>query len=96
MAEKIRAGHVHESGCTGCLVALADNYEGLLKILDRYVDWVYDLTLVDTRHIPKMDVVLIEGSAGYLELAVNCGSAADATGLERGDRVVFSMRNDAP
>ncbi len=62
VAEKIRAGHVHESGCTGCLVALADNYEGLLTILDRYVDWVYDLTLVDTRHIPKMDVVLIEGS----------------------------------
>jgi S-adenosylmethionine hydrolase len=36
------------------------------------------------------EVVLIEGSAGYLELAVNCGSAADATGLERGDTVVFS------
>ncbi len=36
------------------------------------------------------EVVLIEGSAGYLELAVNCGSAADATGLERGDRVIFS------
>jgi S-adenosylmethionine hydrolase len=36
------------------------------------------------------EVVLIEGSAGFLELAVNCGSAADATGLERGDTVVFS------
>jgi len=36
------------------------------------------------------EVVLIEGSAGYLELAVNCSSAADATGLERGDTVVFS------
>lgn len=37
------------------------------------------------------EVVLIEGSAGFLELAVNCGSAADATGLQRGDRVVFSV-----
>ena len=37
------------------------------------------------------EVVLIEGSAGYLELAVNCGSAAEATGLERGDAVVFSI-----
>jgi S-adenosylmethionine hydrolase len=37
------------------------------------------------------EVVLIEGSAGYLELAVNCGSAADATALERGDAVVFSI-----
>jgi S-adenosylmethionine hydrolase len=37
------------------------------------------------------EVVLIEGSAGFLELAVNCGSAADATGLQRGDRVVFSL-----
>lgn len=36
------------------------------------------------------EVVLIEGSAGFLELAVNCGSAADATGLERGDTVMFS------
>jgi len=35
-------------------------------------------------------VVLIEGSAGYLELAVNCGSAAEATALERGDAVLFS------
>ena len=36
------------------------------------------------------EVVLLEGSAGYLELAVNCGSAADVTGLERGDPVLFS------
>jgi len=36
------------------------------------------------------EVVLIEGSAGYLELAVNCGSAAEATALERGDAVLFS------
>lgn len=35
------------------------------------------------------EVVLIEGSAGFFELAVNCGSAAEATGLERGDTVVF-------
>ncbi len=40
------------------------------------------------------EVVLIEGSAGYLELAVNCGSAADATALERGDTVVFSKGDD--
>jgi S-adenosylmethionine hydrolase len=40
------------------------------------------------------EVVLIEGSAGFLELAVNCGSAADATGLERGDTVVFSKGDD--
>jgi S-adenosylmethionine hydrolase len=40
------------------------------------------------------EVVLIEGSAGYLELAVNCGSAAEATALERGDTVVFSKGDD--
>jgi len=38
------------------------------------------------------EVVLIEGSAGYLELAVKCGSAAEATALERGDIVVFSTK----
>jgi len=62
MADKIKVGHVHMSGCTGCLVSLADNYEGLLTILDRYADLVYGLTLVDVRHIPKMDVALVEGS----------------------------------
>ena len=36
------------------------------------------------------EVVLLEGSADYLELAVNCGSAAEATGLERGDPVLFN------
>jgi len=33
------------------------------------------------------EVVLLEGSAGFLELAVNGGSAAMATGLRRGDAV---------
>ncbi|HOV67318.1 MAG TPA: hypothetical protein PLI31_03040 [Methanoregulaceae archaeon] len=56
MSDKITAGHVHMSGCTGCEVAIADNYAGLLTLLDKYVDWVYDLTLADVRHIPEMDV----------------------------------------
>lgn len=62
VAEKITVGHVHMSGCTGCLVSLTDNAEGLLTILDKYADLVYGLTLVDVRHIPKMDVALVEGS----------------------------------
>lgn len=40
------------------------------------------------------EVVVLEGSAGYLELAINCGSAAEATGLERGDTVVFDRGRD--
>lgn len=62
MANKITVGHVHMSGCTGCLVSLADNYLGLVKILDDYADLVYGLTLADVRHIPEMDVALVEGS----------------------------------
>ncbi len=62
MADKITVGHVHMSGCTGCLVSLADNYEGLFTILDNYADLVYCLTLADVRDIPKMDVALVEGS----------------------------------
>ena len=62
VANKITVGHVHMSGCTGCLVSLADNYAGLLTILDKYADLVYGLTLADVRHIPKMDVALVEGS----------------------------------
>ena len=45
VADKITVGHVHMSGCTGCLVSLADNYEGLLTILDKYADLVYCLPL---------------------------------------------------
>ncbi len=62
VVNKITVGHVHMSGCTGCLVSLADNYEGLFKILDDYADLVYCLTLADVRHIPEMDVALVEGS----------------------------------
>lgn len=62
MANKIKLGHVHLSGCTGCLVSVADNNLGLIKILDDYADLVYSLTLVDVRHIPEMDVALVEGS----------------------------------
>jgi coenzyme F420 hydrogenase subunit gamma len=62
VVDKITVGHIHMSGCTGCLVSLADNYGGLLTILDRYADLVYGLTLADVRHIPKMDVALVEGS----------------------------------
>ncbi|MFW5639020.1 MAG: coenzyme F420 hydrogenase subunit gamma, partial [Methanoculleus sp.] len=62
MAEKISIGELHLSGCTGCLVTLADNYEGLFKLLDDYADLTYALTLVDVRHVPEMDVCLVEGS----------------------------------
>lgn len=62
VTNKIKVGHVHLSGCTGCLVSLADNYLGLVKILDDYADLVYGLTLADVRHIPEMDVALVEGS----------------------------------
>jgi coenzyme F420 hydrogenase subunit gamma len=62
VANKIKIGHVHFSGCTGDLVSIADNYLEFIKILDDYADLVYGLTLVDVRHIPEMDVALIEGS----------------------------------
>ena len=62
VAEKITIGELHLSGCTGCLVTLADNYGGLFKLLDDYADLVYALTLVDVRHVPEMDVCLVEGS----------------------------------
>jgi coenzyme F420 hydrogenase subunit gamma len=58
---KITVGHVHLSGCTGCVVALADSYQGLFKILDDYADLVYATTLADVRRIPEMDVALVEG-----------------------------------
>ena len=40
------------------------------------------------------EVILLEGSAGYLELAVNGGSAAMATGLRRGDSVRITHTDD--
>lgn len=62
VVNKIKLGHVHMSGCTGCLVSTADNNLEFIKILDNYADLVYGLTLADVRHIPEMDVALVEGS----------------------------------
>jgi coenzyme F420 hydrogenase subunit gamma len=60
--DRITIGHIHQSGCTGCLMALADNYEGMYTLLDGYADLVYGLMLSDVRKIPKMDVAIVEGS----------------------------------
>jgi coenzyme F420 hydrogenase subunit gamma len=62
VADKITVGYTHLSGCTGCTVALADNYAGLLTLLDKYVDLKYMPTLADVRHIQKVDVSFVEGS----------------------------------
>ena len=62
VVDKISLGYTHLSGCTGCTVALADNYAGLLTLLDRYVDLKYHLTLADVRHIQQVDVAFVEGS----------------------------------
>jgi len=62
VADKITLGYTHLSGCTGCTVALADNYAGLLTLLDKYVDLKYMPTLADVRHIQQVDVAFVEGS----------------------------------
>ena len=62
VVDKITLGYTHLSGCTGCTVALADNYGGLLTLLDKYVDLKYMPTLADVRHIQKVDVSFVEGS----------------------------------
>jgi len=62
VADKITVGYTHLSGCTGCTVALADNYGGLLTLLDKYVDLKYMPTLADVRHIQKVDVSFVEGA----------------------------------
>ena len=43
-------------------MALADNYAGLLTLLDRYVDLKYMPTLAEVRHIQKVDVSFVEES----------------------------------
>jgi coenzyme F420 hydrogenase subunit gamma len=62
VADKITVGYTHLSGCTGGTVALADNYAGLLTLLDKYVDLKYMPTLADARHIQKVDVSFVDGS----------------------------------
>src|SRR3974390_1134343 len=60
---KPKIAYVHLSGCTGCLVSLADHYEKLLDILGA-VDMVYNLTLADARELPegKIDISIVEGA----------------------------------
>ena len=60
VAEKITIGELHLSGWPGCLVTLADNYAvSSLSMIMRI--WLR-VTLVDVRHVPEMDVCLVEGS----------------------------------
>ena len=62
VAKKIEVGYVHMSGCTGCLVSFADNYDKLFTILDRYVELCSCLALIDARHMDTMDIAIVEGS----------------------------------
>ena len=58
---KLKIGYIHRSGCTGDLMSFTENYDELVDLLDA-VDIVYGQTLVDCWEMPKMDIVLIEGS----------------------------------
>lgn len=59
--KKLKIGYIHLSGCTGDLMSLTENYDDLPDLLNA-VDIVYGQTLVDCWEMPKMDIVLIEGS----------------------------------
>lgn len=53
-------------------------------------DAVFDVRVTTYGEAPPDEVVMLEGSSGYLELAVGGGSAAEITGLERGDHLETS------
>lgn len=55
-------------------------------------DAVFDLWVRTYGEAPADEVVLLRGSSGLLELAVNQGSAAEVTGLDRGDAVEVVAR----
>jgi hypothetical protein len=55
-------------------------------------DAIFDLRVTTYGDAPADEVVLIAGSSGLLELAVNRGSAAEATGLDRGDALEIVVR----
>ena len=59
--DKLKIGYIHLSGCTGDLMSFTENYDELADLLGA-VDIVYGQTLVDCWEMPKMDIVLIEGS----------------------------------
>jgi len=39
--------------------------------------------------VPVGDALCVTGSAGFLELSVNCGNAAEELWLKRGDKVII-------
>ena len=55
-------------------------------------DAVYDMWVRTYGEAPDDEVVLLVGSSGLLELAVRSGSAAEVTGLDRGDPVEIVAR----
>ena len=89
-AERIPSGwqatvvHVDRFGNLSLNVPAAEVPEGARV---RVGDGVVDRRVTTYGEGPSRQVVLLEGSARHLELAVNGGSAAEATGLDRGDVV---------
>ena len=62
--KKPKIGHIHLSGCTGCLMSLTENYDLLADLLDM-VEIVYGHTLVDVWEMPEMDLALVEAVSVY-------------------------------
>ncbi len=95
------------SGITEGIVVMADSYGNLITNIHKNAfDKIYDKSLSPAIEISgiiinglkntfadanKGDFLAYIGSMGYLEIAVNCGSAANKLGIGAGSR--FSVRN---
>lgn len=55
-------GYLHLGACSGCEISFLDNFERVVDIMDM-VDIVYMTLLKDAQHMPKVDVVFVDGAA---------------------------------
>ncbi|PIE53156.1 hypothetical protein CSA37_02820 [Candidatus Fermentibacteria bacterium] len=83
--------HVDHFG--NCILNIPDSHREITGVYDRAFSAACDSSLIHTDHYQQGDakeLMLLAGSQGYLELALNGGSAGAFMGIRAGDRVTLS------
>ena len=59
--ETVKLGYLNLSGCNGDLLSLTEDYDNLVKIINKS-NIVYGTPIISTEEVPNMDIAFVEGS----------------------------------